>query len=174
MSKKFFLGLSALVCLTLVSCDKLKSVVPDVVITPNLSTGNIAVNALKAAETYTKDTTITATAVIDAVKNSGQSTTAVKTVVVTSFELTIPASATWTFADVESAEVLINDVVVGTLPAGTTGKVATFAAPATQSDVKAAILSASGFKLKYSIKAKNATTAALLTGILKTKVTLGL
>jgi hypothetical protein len=173
MFKTISFCLLAAAALTLNSCDKLKSVLPDISITPNLAMGNIAVNALKAAETYTKDTTITATAVIDAVKNSGQSTTAVKTVVVTSFELTIPASASWSFADVESGEVLINDVVVGTFPAGTTGKVATFAAPATQSDVKAAILSATGFKLKYNLKAKNATTAALLTGILKTKVTIG-
>lgn len=173
MFNKIIFGLLAIVCLTLVSCDKLKDALPDVSITPNLSTGNIPINALKAAETYTKDTSITATSVTDAIKNSGQSTTAVKTVVVTTFELTIPTSVAWTFADIESAEVLINDVVVGTLPAGTTGKVATFAAPTTQPDVKAAILSSSGFKLKYTIKAKNATTATLLTGILKTKVTIG-
>ena len=173
MSNKILFGLLAIVCLTLVSCEKLKDALPDVSITPNLSTGNIPVNALSAGATYSKDTTITATAVLDAIKNAGKSTTAVKTVVITTFELTIPTSVSWTFADVESAEVLINDVVVGTLPAGTTGKVATFAAPATQADVKAAILSATGFKLKYSIKAKNATTASLLTGILKTKVTIG-
>lgn len=173
MVNKFSIGLLAIVCLTLASCDKLKSIVPDVVITPNVSTGNIAVNALKAAETYSKDTTITATAVTDAIKNSGQSTSAVKTIVVTSFELTIPASASWSFADVESAEVLINGVSVGTFPAGTTGKIAIFTPPATQTDVKSAILSASGFTIRYSIKAKNATTAALLTGVLKTKVTIG-
>jgi hypothetical protein len=174
MSKIFSLSLLAIVCLTFTNCKKLASVLPDVTITPNLSTGNIAVNAMKAAETFTKDTSIVATAVTDAVKSSGQTTTAVKTVTITAFELTIPAGASWSFADVESGDVSIDGVIVGTFPAGTTGKTATFAPPATQSNIKASILSTSGFKLKYNMKAKNATTAALLTGVLKTKVTLGL
>jgi hypothetical protein len=174
MFKTISFCLLAAAAITFSSCDKLKSVVPDVTITPSISTGNIAVNALKAAETYTKDTTITATAVTDAIKSSGQTTTAVKTITVTAFELTIPASASWSFADVESGDVQIDGVIVGAFPAGTTGKTATFAPPATQSDIKTSILSASGFKLKYNLKAKNATTATALTGVLKTKVTLGL
>jgi hypothetical protein len=174
MSNKFLFVLSAVVCLTFTNCAKIKSVLPDVTITPNISTGNIAVNAMKAAETYAKDTTITATAVTDAIKSSGQTTTAVKTITVTAFELTIPSTVTWTFADVESGDVSIDGVVVGTFPAGTSGKTATFAPPATQANIKASILSATGFKLKYNMKVKNATTAASLTGVLKTKVTLGL
>jgi hypothetical protein len=174
MSKIFSLSLLAIVCLTFTNCAKIKSVLPDVTITPNLATGNIAVNAMKAAETYTKDTSIVATAVTDAIKSSGQTTANVKTITVTAFELTIPSTVSWTFADVESGDVSIDGVIVGTFPAGTMGKTATFAPPATQSDIKTSILSTSGFKLKYNMKAKNVTTAALLTGVLKTKVTLGL
>jgi hypothetical protein len=174
MSNKFLFVLSAVVCLTFANCAKIKSVLPDVTITPNIATGNIAVNALKAAEAYTKDTSITATAVTDAIKNAGQTTTAVKTITITAFELTIPAAASWSFADVESGDVSIDGVIVGSFPAGTTGKTATFAPPATQANIKASILSTSGFKVKYNLKAKNATTAASLTGVLKTKVTLGL
>jgi hypothetical protein len=174
MLNKFPLCLLAIVCLTFANCAKIKSIVPDVTITPNLSTGNIDVNAMKAAESFAKELTITATSVTDAIKNSGQSTTAVKTITVTAFELTIPAAASWTFADVESGEAIVDGVVVGTFTPGTTGKTATFAAPATQANIKASILSTSGFKFKYNMKVKNATTAATLTGVLKTKVTLGL
>lgn len=174
MSNKILFGLLAIVCLTFTNCKKLTEAVPDLTVTANVATGNLNVNALKAAETYTKDTAITAVAVTDAVKSSGRSTTAVKAITVTAFELTIPASASWTFADVESGEVLIDGVVVGTFTKGTTGKTATFAAPTTQPDIKASLLSASGFKLKYTIVAKNATTATALSGVLKTKITLGL
>jgi hypothetical protein len=174
MSKKLLLGLLSIVCLTFANCKKIADAVPDLSITPNIATGSIGVNAMKAAETYTKDTTITAAAVTDAIKSSGRSTTSVKTITVTAFELTIPATATWSFADVESGEVLVDGVSVATFPAGATGKTITFAPPATQANIKASILSASGFKLKYNLKAKNATTATTLSGVLKTKVTIGI
>jgi hypothetical protein len=162
-----------LAALTLNSCDKIKSIAPDVSITPSLSTGTVDVNALAANATYTKEITIPTTAVTDALKSAGGSVSNVKKGVVTSFELKIADAATWTFADVSAGEVAVDGTVIGTFVAGTTGKVATFAPPANQTDVKAAFLKATGFVLKLTMTAKNATTASQLSGTIKTKIDVG-
>jgi hypothetical protein len=60
------------------------------------------------------------------------------------------------------------------LPAGATTKTVALVIPATQADLKASFLKATGFILKLTMVAKNATTASTVTGTLKTKIDLSL
>jgi hypothetical protein len=170
MFKTISFCLLAAAAITFSSCDKLKSVVPDLSITPNLSTGSIAVNAMTAGQTFTKEITVSTTDVTAALTKAGGSTSLVKKVVITGFDLTLDGAATWSFADVTSGEAFMDGTSIGTLPTGATGKTVALAIPANQADVKASILKGTGFVLKLTMVAKNATTASTVTGILKTKI----
>jgi hypothetical protein len=158
------------VALTMGACKKIDVVAPDLSISPTLLTGTVDVKALAANETYTKEITVATTAVTDALKTAGGSSSSVKKAVATSFELKIADAATWTFADVTSGEVAVDGTVIGTFVPGTTGKVATFKPSTTQADLKASFLKSTGFIVKLTITTKNATTATQLTGTLKTKI----
>jgi hypothetical protein len=173
MFKTLSLCLVAAAAITFGGCKKIESILPDITITPSLSTGVINVKALAAKETYTKEITVATTSITDAIKTAGSTSASMKTAVATSFELKIADGAKWTFADVESGEVAVDGTVVGTFVPGTTGSVATFKVPASQGDLKAAFLKASGFIVKLTMTTKNATTASQVTGTLKTKITLG-
>ncbi|MEO0059779.1 MAG: hypothetical protein RLZZ312_1426 [Bacteroidota bacterium] len=170
MFKKISICLLAVVALSMGACKKIDVAVPDLSITPTLLTGTVDVKALAANETYSKEITVATTAVTDGLKTAGGSAASVKKAVATSFELKIADAATWTFADVTSGEVAVDGTVIGTFVPGTTGKVATFKAPATQADLKASFLKSTGFVVKLTVTAKNATTASQVTGTLKTKI----
>ncbi len=96
-----------------------------------ITTGSIDVKDLAADQTYTKDITISATQVADAIKAANAKTSQVKKAVAVNFTLNIAESATWGFADVSSGEIVLDGVVIGTYSGGTTGKVAVFLAPTT-------------------------------------------
>ena len=174
MFKTISLCLLAFAAITFISCDKLKSVVPDVVITPNLSTGSIAVNAMTAGQTFTKEITVSTADVTAALTKASGSASSVKKAVITGFDLTIDGAATWSFADVTSGEMFLDGTSIGTLPAGATTKTVALVIPANQADLKASFVKPTGFVLKLTMVAKNATTASTITGTMKTKIDLSL
>lgn len=174
MFKSISFCLLAAAALTLGSCAKIKSLVPDIAITPSLSTGSIAVNAMTAGQTFTKEITVSTADVTAALAKAGGSASSVKKAVITGFDLTIDGAATWSFADVTSGEVFLDGTSIGTLPAGATTKTVALVIPANQADVKASFLKPTGFVLKLTMVAKNATTASTMTGTLKTKIDLSL
>jgi hypothetical protein len=133
----FFLSIIAFAVMTTTSCSKkLGEFCFDFAQNTTITT-----NPLAAAGTVTVTKTL-GTALKEQLEGKGVKIEDVNTVTVSAITITIPAAANYTFADVSAAEVTVNGVSLGTLPAGASGLEATFATP-TQKDFKSAFLSGS-------------------------------
>ena len=99
----------------------------------------VATNAVTAPGQITVTKSL-GSALVDQLTSKGVKIDQVDKVDVSAITITIPTNAGYTFADISAAEVTVNGISLGKLPANSTGLTATFSAP-TQSDFKSAFLS---------------------------------
>ena len=142
---------------TLFSCDKIAtiSVGRDLIVA-------LDVNSLAAGQTFTKAIDLPTADIKQALQEKGGSKVQIEELMLQKVVLTIPDTASWTFADIESVNVLLEGKNVGTLPLAASGKTLTLNMDANQESLKSTFLSTSSFKVNFSIKAKKATTATKL------------
>jgi hypothetical protein len=99
------------------------------------------------------------TALNDQLTGKGVKIDNVNTVKVNAITITIPANAGYTFADISAAEVTVNGISLGKLPANATGLTQTFSTPS-QSDFKAAFLGTTPASMVFTATYAKAITAA--------------
>jgi hypothetical protein len=120
----------------------------------------IATNAVTAPGPVTSTKSL-GTALTDQLTSKGVKIENVNTVSVKAITITIPATAGYTFDDISTAEVTVNNISLGKLPAGAAGLTATFSTPS-QGDFKTAFLSGTGAIMIFNATFKKAVAASSL------------
>ena len=142
--KKFSLFFTALLAVLILqtSCKKAGQLCFDFAQNTTISTNAAAAGPI----TITKSL---GTALADALTGKGVKIDNVNSVKVNAITITIPSSAGYTFADISAAELLVNKISLGKLPANATGLTQTFSTP-TQSDFKSAFLGTGGATIEFN------------------------
>ena len=118
----------------------------------------IPTNAVTAAGPVTSTKSL-GTALADQLTAKGVKIDNVNTVDVKAITVTIPETADYKFDDISAAEVTVNNISLGKLPAGATGKTQTFSTPS-QGDFKAAFLGSTGATMTFNATFKKAVSAS--------------
>ena len=121
------------------------------------SGSSISTPAITAAGAMTATKSL-GTGLADAIKAKGVDVSKVNKLRVAAVSVTIDAAANFTFADMSDAELLINGVSAGKLPAGATGLVQTFTAPT--SDFKSLLSSTTAPTATFNATFKKAVAAS--------------
>jgi hypothetical protein len=108
----------------------------------------VPTNPVTAPGVVTVSKTLAA-ALKDQLTGKGVETSNVSSVKVNAITVTIPSTAGYTFADMTTAEVFVNKISIGKLPANATGLTQTFASPS-QADFNAVLLGSANVTMEFT------------------------